>query len=79
MLILSLFQSYDKGSPKKVIFLVASPLRGGKLNGCATKEKRTFCNVRKKVPIASKPRGGGLMTLVARPLRKDSFCSFLSE
>ena len=40
------------GKPqKKVIFLVAGPLRGGGLNGCATKEKRTFFDVRKKVPM----------------------------
>ena len=45
---------------KKVIFLVAGPLRGGGgLNGCATKEKRTFFNERKKVPITTKPREGG--------------------
>ena len=43
------------GKPhKKVLFLVAGPL-----NGCATKEKGTFFNVRKKVPMATKPRGGG--------------------
>ena len=30
-----------KGSRKKVLFLVAGPLRGERgLNGCATKEKR---------------------------------------
>ena len=40
-------------------FLVAGPLRGGGLHGCATKEKRAFFNVRKKVPMATKPRGGG--------------------
>ena len=28
-------------------------------NACATKEKGTFFNVRKKVPMATKPRGGG--------------------
>ena len=27
---------------KKVIFLVAGPLRGGGLNGCATKKKNNF-------------------------------------
>ena len=30
-----------------------------KVNGCATKEKRTFVNVRKKVPMTTKLRGGG--------------------
>ena len=45
--------------------------RGG-LNGCTTKEKITFFNVRKKVPMATKPRGGGgLKALVAGPLRKE--------
>ena len=34
------------GKPqKRVLFLVAGPLRGGGVNGCATKEKRTFFNV----------------------------------
>ena len=58
---------------KKVIFLVAGPLRGGGLNGCATKEKITFFNIRKKVPMATKPGGGGLKALVAGPLRKELF------
>ena len=50
----------DKGSRKKILFLVAGPLRGGGgANGCATKEKRTFFNVRGKNPIANKPRRGG--------------------
>ena len=32
-----------KGSrKKKVLFLVAGPLRGGGLNGCATKEKSSY-------------------------------------
>ena len=45
---------------KKALFLVAGPIRGGGLNGCATKEKRTFFCLRgKKVPMATKPRGGG--------------------
>ena len=63
--------TYLVGKPqKKVIFLVAGPLRGGgRLNGCATKEKRTFFSVRKKVPVATKPRGGGLNALVAGLLR----------
>ena len=46
------------------------------LNGCATKEKKIFfLYVRKKVPMATKPRlgGGGLMALVAGPLRKELF------
>ena len=33
--------------------------------------KKTFFNVRKKVPIATKPRGGGLKALMAGPLRKN--------
>ena len=54
------------GKPlKKVLFLVAGPLRGGgSLNGCASKD--IFFNVRKKVPMANKPReGGGLKALMA--------------
>ena len=40
---------------KKVLLFFAGPLRGegGGLNGCATKEKRTFFNVTKKVPLAT--------------------------
>ena len=44
-----------KEAAKKSSFLSG---RGEGLNGCATKEKRTFLNVRKKVPMATKPRGG---------------------
>ena len=43
---------------KKVIFSVAGPQREGGLNGCATKEKELYFDVRKKVPMATKPRGG---------------------
>ena len=65
---------------------MAGPLRvggargGGGLNGCATMERRTFFNVRKKGPTATKPRGGakGLSgratkkrTFFAASLRKD--------
>ena len=55
-----LFLFYNKGNceRKKVLFLVAGPLRGGgRLNGCANKEKRTFFYVRKKGPMATKPKG----------------------
>ena len=46
--------------------------RGGGLCGCATKEKKNFfLNVRKKVPMTTKPRGGGLKALVAGPLKKS--------
>ena len=31
-----------RGAAKKVLFEVAGPLRGGGLNGCPTKKKRTF-------------------------------------
>ena len=62
---------------KKVLFLGAGPLRGGwGLNGCATKEKRTFFNVRKKVPKASRP-GGGAKGLSGRATKKITFiCGF---
>ena len=37
-------------------------------------------NVRKKVPLATKLRGGGgLKALVAGPLRTELFCGFLKE
>ena len=35
--------------------MAGPPWKGRRLNGCTTKENRTFFNVRKKVP---KPRGG---------------------
>ena len=35
------------------------------LHGCATKEKITFFNVKKKIPMATK-QGGGLRALVNR-------------
>ena len=56
------------------------PLRGGPrgLNGCATKKKRTFFNVRKKVSMATKPRGGGVKGPIGRATKKRSFffCGF---
>ena len=51
-------------------------MRGGGLNRCATKEIKTLFNVKKKVPMATKPRGGGLKASVAGPLRKELFCGF---
>ena len=66
-----------KGSRKKSSFLRGpATKRGEGLNGCATKEKRTFFfNVREKVPMAtkSKPRGGGLKAFMEGPLRKEPF------
>ena len=55
---------------------MAGPLTGGGggRNGSANKEKKLFFSVRKKVPLATKPRvGGGLKALMARPLRKELF------
>ena len=49
------------------------------MNGCATKEKRTFFNVRKKVPMATKPRGRGAKGLSGRATKKKKrtfFCGF---
>ena len=65
-------KEYVLGKPqKKVLFFLAGPLRGGRgLNVCATKEKRTFFNVREKVPMATKPRGGWTKGL------KNFFCGF---
>ena len=45
---------------KKVLFLVAGATKKGEggLNKCATKNKNNyFFNLRKKVPMATKPRG----------------------
>ena len=60
---------------------MARPDGGGGLNGCSTKKKKTFFNVRKKVSMATKPRGGGgLKALVAWPLiQKNFFCGFPYE
>ena len=63
------------GEQQKSYFLSGrAAKRGGGLNGCATMKKKTFFNVRKKVPLATKPKGeGGLKALVAGPLRKEPF------
>ena len=39
------------------------------------RKKELFFNVRKKVPMATKP-GGGAKALVAGPQRKELFCGF---
>ena len=55
---------------------MAVPLRGGgegRLNGCVTKEKRTSFNVRKNVPISTKPRGEGAKSLSGRATMKRTF------
>ena len=63
------------GQPrKKSSFLSdrATKRRRG-LNGCATKKTRFFFNGRKKVPLATKPRGGEAKALVTGQLRKITF------
>ena len=69
------------GKPQKNYFLSGrATKRGGWLNGCATKEKRPFFNVRGKVPMTTKPEGGGgLKTLVAGPLRIFLFFLFAAS
>ena len=70
---------FPREAAKKVLFLVSGQRRGGEvLNGCATKEKRTFFNVRKKVPMAAKPGGGGgAKVLSGRATKKQNFfCGF---
>ena len=53
-----LYLWWDREAAKKGSFLNDQATRsGGGLNGCATKEKRIFFNVGKKVPMATKPRG----------------------
>ena len=54
-----LFIFIPREAAKKVLFLVAGTLRGGGVNGCATKEKKIFFNESKKVHMATKPRGRG--------------------
>ena len=45
---------------KKILFLVAGDTkRGGAKRVCHQGRKNFFFNVRKKVPIATKPRGRG--------------------
>ena len=51
---------------------MAVPLREVGLNGCATKEKKNFFDVRKKVPKATKPRRGA-KGLSGRATKKRSF------
>ena len=75
--LLKLHRSLGKPQ-KKVLFLVARPLKGRGGNGCATKEKRTVFNVRKKVPMATKPRGGGLKALVAGHYENNFFAASLT-
>ena len=66
------FPIIGKGSRKKSSFLSGQATKRGEggLNGCAIKEKRTFSNVREKVPMTTISRGGGLKALVAGLLRK---------
>ena len=52
---MGLYTYCSKGIRKKSYFLVAGPLRGGGLNGCATM-KKNWCNLK---VLASKSRGGG--------------------
>ena len=47
--------------------------RGEGLNGCATMEKYVFFYVRKKVPMATKPRGRGAKDLSGRATKKRTF------
>ena len=63
------------GKPQKNSFLSGrATKRGGGLNGCATKEKRTFFNVREKSSYGHYAEGGGgLKALVAGPQRKEVF------
>ena len=52
-------------------------MRGRGLNGCATKEKKNFFIVRKKVPMVTKPEampgGGGANGLSGRAIKKKPF------
>ena len=49
-----------RGTAKKSSFLSGrATKRGGGLNGFATKKKITFYKCKQKVPMATKPRGGG--------------------
>ena len=64
------------GSRKKRSFLSGrATKRGGGLNVCVTeREKKTFVNVRKKVPMATKPGpGGGAIGLSGRATKKITF------
>ena len=67
-----------KGSRKKVLFLVAGPLRGGGgAKRVCHQGKKTFFNVRKKVPIATKPREGGAKGLSGRVKKRTFFAASL--
>ena len=53
--------------------------RGGGLNGCGTKKKIILFNVRKKVPMANKPRGGGKGLNGRATKKKTFFAASLTE
>ena len=58
------------GKPQKSSFLSGPATK----RGVPLRKKDFFFNVRKKVPMATKPMGGGgLKALVAGPLRKELF------
>ena len=63
-----------QGSRKKSSFLIGRATKR-QLNGCATKEKDNFFNVRKKVPMGTKPMGagGGTKGLSGRATKKRTF------
>ena len=58
---------------KKSSFLSVRANNRGRVNRCATEEKITFFKVRKKVPLATKRRGGGAKGLSGRTTKKITF------
>ena len=63
----------SKGSRKKSYFLSGRAFKGFMAKRVYHLGKKNFLNVNKKVPIATKPGGGGLKALVAGPPRNLNF------
>ena len=81
--IMSLYIKYKKywicikEAAKQFFFLVAGPLGGGVAKRVCNWGKKYFFNVKKKVPMATKPRGGGAKGPIGRATKKRTFiCGF---
>ena len=66
------YKKVVREASKKVILLLARPLRGGWGKSLATKKKSLFLKLEKSPQkiVTTKPKGGGGEALVAGPLKK---------